>query len=286
MRPMPFSMSNHLSVVLLVVVAAVLLYAHPARAGCGFDPICHISESIGSGAGGGFADSVRPLVTDVMEREAPTLIAQLQAGIDHNIMTAEQAGEKMTDYATNMLNKAADDLIAKVQDRTQSLVDYARDQTLAIKQQVFNDVQKIIGELHCETLSVDSLVERQQNIFSENATSLLLRILFWSNSQDQIETQCRTELGISPSLTTAQMQIPTTFRLWRCIRLAHLDLNGQAAAIRDAFDDVDFNGRATMCALQTGADVALRDVTETWIDDTQSAKAWDRAMGRVRPVPE
>jgi hypothetical protein len=53
----------------------------PAHAGCGLDPICAISQSIGRGAGGGFADSVRPLVTDVMEREAPALIAQLQTGM-------------------------------------------------------------------------------------------------------------------------------------------------------------------------------------------------------------
>jgi hypothetical protein len=52
----------------------------PAAAACGIDVLCAISQSVGSGAGKGFADSVRPLVTEVMEREAPALIGQLQAG--------------------------------------------------------------------------------------------------------------------------------------------------------------------------------------------------------------
>jgi hypothetical protein len=266
------------ALLIATAITAQWLIAEPAQAGCGLDPICHISESIGSGAGRGIADSVRPLVTDVMEREAPALIAQLQAGIDHNIMTAEQAGEKLTTYATNLLNKAADDALANVQDRSQQLVDYARDQTIAIEQQVFHDVQKIIGQLHCEALGVETLIERQQQIFNENVNTWLQRVLFWQNRKDQIQKRCRIELGISQEIPTSQLGVPTTFALWRCVRLSYVDLKGPSTAIRDAFDDVEFNGRGTMCALQTGADVALRRVTEIWIDDAQSAKAWDRAI--------
>jgi hypothetical protein len=265
-------------ITMLVAAAAVWLYGYPAQAGCGFDPICHISESIGNGAGRGLADSVRPLVTEVMEREAPALIAQLQAGIDHDIMTAEQAGEKLTDYATKLLNKAADDVLANVQDRSQKLADYARDQTIAVEQQVFNDVKKIIDQLHCEALGVDTLISRQQKIFDDNANSWLRTVFFWRNRKDEIDTHCRDQLGINKALKTSDMQIPTTFKLWRCVRLAYVDPNGKATAIRDAFNDIDFDGRATMCALRTGAEVALREVTETWIHDTQSAKAWDRAI--------
>jgi hypothetical protein len=264
--------------IIIISVAAQWLIVEPANGGCGLDPICHISESIGSGAGRGIAESVRPLVTDVMERQAPALIAQLQAGIDHNIMTAEQAGEKLTDYATNLLNKAADDVLANAQGRTQKLVDYARDQTITVEQQVFHDVQKIIGQLHCESLSVETLLERQQQIFNENVNTWLQRVLVWQNREDQIRARCRTELGVSQNIETSQLGVPTTFALWRCVRLSYVDLKGPSPAIRDAFDDVQFNGRATMCALQTGADVALRRVTELWIDDAQSAKAWDRAI--------
>jgi hypothetical protein len=134
---------------LIILLAAQWLIVQPATAGCGLDPVCHISESIGNGAGRGIANSVRPLVTDVVEREAPALIAQLQAGIDHNIITAEQAGERLTNYATNLLDKAADDVLANVQGRTQTLVNYARNQTMLIEQQIFNDVQTIIGQLQC-----------------------------------------------------------------------------------------------------------------------------------------
>jgi hypothetical protein len=265
---------------LLVIIAVAVqsLTSFPAHAGCGFDVICHISQSIGSGAGRGVADSVRPLVTDVMEREAPALIAQLQAGVDHNIMTAEQAGEKLTAHATNLLNKAADDVLANVQNRTQKLVDYARDQTITIEQQIFHDVQTIIGQLHCESLSVNTLLERQQQIFNEDVNTWLQRILFWQNRRDQIQALCRTELGINQDIQTSQLGVPTTFALWRCVRLFYVEVKGPSPAIRDAFDDLEFNGRATMCALQTGVDVGLRRVTEIWIDDAQSAKAWDRAI--------
>lgn len=265
---------------LLIILAATVqwLIVHPADAGCGLDLICHISESIGDGAGRGIADNVRPLVTNVMENEAPALIAQLQTGIDHNIMTADQAGEKLTEYATNLLNKAADDVLAHAQHRTQKLIHYARDQTTIVEKQIFHDVRKVIRQLHCETLGVDTLLERQQQILNENVTTWLQLFPFSKNHKDPIEASCRTELGISQDIQTSQLGVPTTFALWRCVRLSHVDLNGPSTAIRDAFDDVEFNGRATMCALQTGADVALRRVTEMWIDDAQSAKAWDRAI--------
>lgn len=266
---------------MMIGITAAWLYSWPAQAGCGFDPVCAISESIGSGAGKGVADSIRPLVTDVMEREAPALIAQLQAGVDHNIMTAEQAGEKLTGYATNLLNKAADDFLGNAANRTQSLIDYAAKQTSDIEQQVFNDVQKIIADLHCETLNVSTLAERQQKIFDESANDFLSRILFWQKRQSKVESQCRAQLGIDPSLKTADMQLPTSWKLWRCVRLAYVDpsvdLNGKSTAIRDAYADVDLDESETMCALKTDS-VPLKLVTEAWIADTQNAKAWDRAI--------
>jgi vacuolar-type H+-ATPase subunit H len=269
---------SHTLAAILLGLAATCLSPHPAHAGCGLDPVCHISESIGRGAGGGAAEGVRPLVTKVMEEEAPALIAQLQSSIDHNIMTAEQASEKMADYATKLLNKAAEDILDKANTQAKKLTDYAGGQILVVEQQVFSDVQKVIVQFDCEVNHVDTLITRQQAIFNDNANSWLKPILFWQNRKNNIEERCRTEIGISPSLQTAQMQLPTSFKLWRCVRLSYTDANGQATAIRDAFNDTEVQGRATMCALQTGADVALREVTETWISDAQSARAWDRAI--------
>ena len=93
-------------------------------------------------------------------------------------MTAEQAGDQLTGYATNLLNQAADDFLANAQNRTEKLADYARDQTFTIEQRIFNDVQTIIAELHCAVLGVDTLLERQQKIFDENVNKWLQRILF------------------------------------------------------------------------------------------------------------
>jgi hypothetical protein len=253
--------------------------AIPAKAGCGLDIACAISSSVGHGAGQGFADSVRPLVTDIMEREAPALIAQLQAGIDHNILTAEQAGNRLIDYATNLLNKAADDILNKVQNRTQSLIDYAGSQTLVVEQKIFADVQIIIKQFDCEKLGVSALIDRQQKVIDENANDWITRIKFWSRSKtDEIQASCRSHLAISEELKFSDMQIPTSSKLWRCVRLAYVDSSGPATAILDAYNDVVVNGRASMCALQSGTDVALRDVTEMWISDSQSARAWERAI--------
>jgi hypothetical protein len=270
---------GRLAQVISIIISTCWLWSCPAKADCGFDPICAISTSIGRGAGGGFADSVRPLVTDVMEREAPALIAQLRAGVDHNIMTAEQAGEKLVDYATSLLNKAADDILNKVQDRSQSLIDYASVQTLIVEQQVFNDVNKIIDRFNCSALGVNALLERQQKILDDDVNIWIRTIKFWSHPpKEMVEQQCQQKLGINPALKTADMEIPTTFKLWRCVRLALTEPNGQATAIRDAYNDAVVMGKANMCALQSGTDVSLREITETWIDDSQSAKAWDRAI--------
>jgi hypothetical protein len=252
------------------------MVSQPAQAGCGLDPICHISESIGNGAGRGVAESVRPLVTEVMGREAPALIAQLQASVDHNIMTAEEAGEKLTAYATNLLNKAADDVLENAQDRTQKLLAYALDQTITIERQVFHDVQKIIDQLQCATLGVNALIERQQKIFDESVNTWLQRVLFWQNRKNAVEALCRTKFRLSPDLSTSGLGVPTTFKLWRCVRLGYVDEKEPATAVYNAFIDLESNGRAMMCALR--GDEALRAITEIWIDDAQSAKAWGRAI--------
>jgi hypothetical protein len=264
---------------LILTIATLLFCSNPANAGCGLDPICAISTSIGRGAGGGFAESIRPLVTDIMEREAPALIAQLQTGIDHNIVTAEQAGDRMIEYATTLLNKAANDVLNNVQDRTQSLLQFATNQTLIVEQQIFKDVSKIIAQLHCETLSVNTLAERQQKIFDENVNGWIQKLEFWKRSKiDIIQSKCRLRLSINESLKISDMQIPTSSKLWRCVRLEYTDISAPATAIRDAYNDVVANGKDSMCALQTGNDSALQEITETWISDTQSARAWDRAI--------
>jgi hypothetical protein len=106
-------------------------------------------------------------------------------------------------------------------------------------------VQQIIVQLQCVTLGADTLLARQQKIFDENVNNWLQRILFWQNRKNQIEASCRTELGINNDIQTSQLGVPTTFALWRCVRLAYVDLKGPSAAIRDAFDDVVSNGKAT-----------------------------------------
>ena len=126
-------------------------------------------------------------------------------------MTAEQAGDQLTGYATNLLNQAADDFLANAQNPTEKLADYARDQTFTIEQRIFNDVQTIIAELHCAVLGVDTLLERQQKIFDENVNKWLQRILFWQNRKDQIQANCRSELRVSQNIPISQLGVPTTF---------------------------------------------------------------------------
>ncbi|MGR9422189.1 hypothetical protein [Rhizobium leguminosarum] len=265
----------------IAVLAAlsVATMAGPAHAGCGLDPVCAISESVGRGAGKGAADGLRPLVTDVMERQAPTLIAQLQTAVDHNILTAEEAGERLTDYATDLFNKAAADLLANVSNRSQSLIDYASGQTLAIEAKVFADVQTIIKQLNCQSQAVSAALDRQQRILDDAVNGWIPKIKFWSRTKtEKIEAACRKKLSIDPDLKYSSMQYATTSKLWRCVRIDSIDPSGPAAAIADAFDDVVINDSATMCALQSGNEEPLRKITQIWINDSQYARAWGRAV--------
>ncbi|PDS49755.1 hypothetical protein CO662_22040 [Rhizobium anhuiense] len=250
----------------------------PAHAGCGLDPVCAISESAGRGAGKGAADSLRPLVTQVMEEEAPALIAQLQAAVDHNILTAEQAGQKLVDYATDLFNKAADDVVDKVANRSKSLIDYAAVRTIEIEKIVFADVQTIMKQLDCQGKSVAAALDRQRKITQEAVGGWFPRLFFWRRSKTEIlEASCRTNLSVPDGLTYEYMERSTLAKLWRCVRIGSVDPNGPAIAIRDAFNDVEVNDRAAMCALEYDAE-PLREVTGIWADDNQSAKAWGRAV--------
>jgi len=265
------------SVTILAAIALTAM-ATPTRAGCGLDPVCAISESAGRGAGKGAADSLRPLVTKVMEEQAPALIAQLQAAVDHNILTAEQAGQKLVDYATDLFNKAADDVVDKVADKSKSLVDYAAGRTIEIEKIVFADVQTVMKQLDCQGKSVAAALDRQRKITQEAVGGWLPRLFFWRQSKMEIlEAACRTNLSIPEGLTYEYMEKSTLAKLWRCVRIGSVDPNGPAVAIRDAYNDVEVNDRAAMCALQYDA-APLREITGIWAGDNQSANAWDRAV--------
>jgi hypothetical protein len=138
-------------------------------------------------------------------------LANCKPGVDHNIMTAEQAGQELMDYATKLFNKAADDILQHVTDRSKSLIDYASIQTLAIEHQVFADVETIIDQFQCQTLGVKAIIDRQQNILDENANSWVKTIAFWSRSKtDEIQTTCRAKLFINAALKSTDMEIPTS----------------------------------------------------------------------------
>jgi hypothetical protein len=161
----------------------------------------------------------------------------------------------------------------------QSLIDYAASQTLLLEQKVFADVQKIIADFDCEKLGFSALIDRQQKILDESVNSWILSIKIWSRSRtDQIVATCRNKLSIPPGLQFSSMQIPTSSKLWRCVRLSYIDPKGPAVAILDAYNDVVVNGRASMCALRGTGDSPLREVTEAWIADSQAASAWGRAV--------
>ncbi|MGO6692497.1 hypothetical protein ACCS54_18955 [Rhizobium johnstonii] len=265
--------------VLVLATLLVAAMAGSARAGCGLDPVCAISESAGRGAGKGAADGLRPLVTDVLERQAPALIAQLQTAVDHSILTAEQAGEQLVEYATDLFNKAADDLFDGVKDRSQSLIDYASGQTLTIEAKVFADVQTIIKQLNCQGQAVSAALDRQQRILDDTVNGWIPKIKFWSRTKtEKVEAACRKKLSVDPDLKYSSMQYATTSKLWRCVRIDYIDPNGPAAAIALAYDDVVINDSATMCALQSGNEEPLRKITQIWINDSQYARAWGRAV--------
>ena len=199
-------------------------------------------------------------------------------------MTAEQAGDQLTGYATNLLNQAADDFLANAQNPTEKLADYARDQTFTIEQRIFNDVQTITLNciVRCSAwIPYSSVNKRYLTKMLTNGCSAYC--LAESQESDTSKLPERTTgFGKHPYLAVGSSYYICA--LWRCTRLAYVDLKRPSTAIRDAFDDVVSNGAATMCALHTDADVALRRVTEIWIDDTQSAKAGDRAIRGEREL--
>lgn len=259
----------------VLTIGILLTSTSASHAGCGLDPLCHLSESLAKGGGRGVSEGVRPLVTEVMTQQAPALIAQLQAGVDHNVITAEQAAQRLSDYVAKLVEKSSSNIISNVKE---DLILYAMQQAMLIEKDIMRDVMKIIDSFHCETLSVNLLMERQINIFDEKVNDWLKKILVWWKFRNTVEMTCRAELGLNPTMSFSQMGIPSTSRMWRCVRLRYVDVNGHPEAILDAYEDVVSNGQATMCALRMGNPTALERATETWMADTQAANTWRRTI--------
>lgn len=257
-----------ISCVLFIMTFAVIPAAQAG--GCGLDPVCAVSESVGRGAGGALADQLKPLITDVMEREAPALISQLQGSVDHNIMTAQEAGEHLITLATDLLDKTA----ADIQLRGQKLIDYANGAVLAAEKQLFVDLNATLDRLHCEILGTNILISNQADDFISRIKGMLP---WWTRfTRSKTETSCRKKWGIDQSLPVENLGVTSLYLLWRCIRLESIDVTN-SLSIMVAYADAGERGKGAICALHNASETGFETVTELWIDDELSAKAWKRA---------
>lgn len=261
---------NMRRLVFLSLAATSAFVALPAWAGCRLDILCAVSESVGRGAGGGAAEGVRPLVIEVMQRMAPELILKLQAAVDHNILTAEEAGERLIGVAYSMVEKAT-----RQADR---LLQTANEEVLAAEQKLFVDASVLLEKnwdrLHCESLAVNTLLADQVAVIDSKIEGILNRVPFAGYfKSSSIEQQCRKDLGLSSDAKAAELGIMSTYKVWRCVRLSYVDPMKPALAILDAYVDIEFHGAGVVCALR-GSPTALQVATDIWNDDEIRAKTW------------
>ena len=258
----------------LALAIPLLLVSSGALAGCGWDIPCSISESIGRGAGGAAAAQFRPLITEVMEREAPALIEQLKAGVDHNILTAEQATERIIDYATKVILVAVDK-------KGKDLLEYARVQAEQAETKLISDLGTLlkenIKEIHCELLGANALIANQQVILSNDVDSWLSKIPFLAQSKE-VNKQCTADYGDIHNKPISSLDMPTLYKVWRCVRINYVNGDSSATAILSAYEDMDSKGHGVACALKDGSSATLSDITELWLSDGRSVAVWRRAM--------
>ena len=257
------------SIAFLIGTGFTVLTPYPV-AGCGVDIFCAVSRSLASGVGEG----VKPLVANVMEREAPDLILKLQGAVDHNILTSEQAGDRLINLSRDILSK----VLADASLRGERLVQATHDSIMQAEKALFEELNSLVehsfAQLHCEALSTNILIDNQRDQFMSSIKDILPR---WWVGRSRIEGLCRQDWGIPQELSIQNLEVPSLYKLWRCVRLAHADVRS-SQSILVAYQDAEFRGKEAICALQNASKSGVDVITDMWNDDGVSAAAWQRAI--------
>jgi hypothetical protein len=226
-----------------------------------------------TGAGQGLSETVVRDIVDTLKRETPPLISQLRESVDHNIITAEEASERLVTMASKVLSEAAGKTADQVIKNVRTEVD-------AVEKKFLADIDELLKKnffrLHCETAGAMALLDRQRAILSASVDSWIDRLPFAGRRRNDVITQCRAEYAIPEGAKEGDFFLTTRFKLWRCFRLHFVDENSSPADIRDAFVESESFGFGVLCALQS--EVGRRDVAEISINDAIDARVWDRAV--------
>lgn len=251
---------------------------NPEAHACGnFDLVCHFTESVASGAGQGVSAGLRPLVKNVMEQEAPKLIEDLKFAVDHNIMTGKQAGEELTAYAAALFQHVANSVILNSKYQVEDLTTFAKNQALDVEGRIFKDIDRVIAQIHCQELSLSRLTQQQEGIFNADVNHWLNTFRIFQSRKDKVKDDCEEKFGLPKGLSPSHIDLPTDFRIWRCVRLNYVTESDSAVAMQLAYDDVVVHEKSDMCVLKDNP-APLREMTKEWISDTASETAWDSAV--------
>lgn len=253
-----------------------------ATAGCGLDPVCAIGQSFSSGASEEFVDKLRPLVADVMERQAPALIAELQRAVDHNILTADEAAQQLIALSQTVLNAVIND----AELRGEKLAAFVQAQISILEIHFISDIDSLLERhwnmLNCTIAGVNADLDQQQAILWSEANQLVDRLrlpcFFCGPAPDE---QCRRSLRVTGDATPQQLGPATTFRLWSCYRLALINDDQPPDNIALAYSEIEAKAFGLVCAWRKASATGVEIVTEKWNEAGAAARAWRRSsIGR------
>ncbi len=259
----------------LLALGVCLGMAPKAYAGCGLDPICAVSSDIGGGVGSGLADSLRPLIAQTMEQDAPALINDLQSAVDHNIMTADQAGQQLIDIAQGALMAAEDN----AELRGEQLVAFTRKEIDDAETKFLANLNVLLQEnwdrLNCEIQGGNAALTQQQTVFWDSANNLLNRFSFFGRRR--VDHACRVQLGISDNATELQLGPLSTFQLWECYRMQLVSDQATPTQISTAYSDVEIKAFGLVCAWRNASAAGLQTIAREWNEAGAAGTAWARA---------
>lgn len=253
-------------------IAFLLCRAPLARAGCGLDVFCAAGEAAGKGAAEGFLPQIR----EAMDIEGQKLINLLKEAVDHNIISAEQAADRVLALAI----KLAQEAIAK---EGKGLINYARVETEKIEAKFIADLGNLIKStdfaVDCQVKKIDLLLKDQVKQLSEDANSLFNRApAIFGKQKDEVSNACLTVVGAPANSSLDLLEFPSLYKVWRCARLTFVNENSPARAILAAYEDLDARGKAAACAAGSLAKATVTDIGEIWFNDAAAANAWKRAI--------
>lgn len=239
------------------------------------------SGTAGAAAASAAAQQIRPLLDRVLAEQMPALIRQAEGAVRDQIITAEQAGQRLMLQIDRMLNSTLD----KALENANQIVGNVRAEIVEKLVTSLNDVatdfikeldrlaQQNWYEANCLAVRVDSMARDQQTYFFDQFNAIIDRLPF--GARTTARDQCHKINEIAPK-ERSQYNPVELYLLWQCAVISTQTPTTPARTIAAGYMDMEARTANMICVMRQAPETRQFFLRERlWA--SERASIWNRA---------